>query len=138
MQRIQAGRTKHPSGARLNVAAFDDQARHWARELENAEARRRGEPVERVRPLLARRLGIAPGTFENLRRDRLKGVRAWVYHALRDAYLAERERQHRALLHDIERTKAVCGSADPVVAEVEALVAAEHGTAAPLVDKDWQ
>lgn len=60
------------------MASVDYLTREWVGRLERQEAARLGTDLADARRRVARRLGIAPGTLENLRRGRTKGVRAWI------------------------------------------------------------
>jgi hypothetical protein len=106
----------------MSAATFDEQASYWAREAEDAAARRLGRTVEEVRPILARTFGLSPGTLENLRRQRTKGVRAFVWDACRRAYETERQRQLKAVAHDLQTTAAIAGASDAVVVAISAVL----------------
>lgn len=114
---IHPGRILSP----MNAAAFDDNAMMFARAIEDAEAKRRGMKVKEVRPIVARTIGIPAGTLENLRRARVKGVRAFVFDRLREAYHAELQRQMRHLSDEIERTKPITGPDHSAVRAAEAV-----------------
>lgn len=58
----------------MSAATFEDLARQWVRGLEEDEARASGEPLLVARQSLARKIGVAPGTLENIRRGRLKHI----------------------------------------------------------------
>jgi hypothetical protein len=59
----------------MTSMTFDDVARKWVAELEKAEASRTGLKRDKVRKSLAGKIGIAPGTIENIRRRRIKDFR---------------------------------------------------------------
>jgi hypothetical protein len=88
------------------TAVFVDDARGWARRLEDAEAARRHVPVEDARPIVARKLGIAPGTLTSLRKNRLKDISAAVYAKLNQAVEGLLARELAALEHELHVVKS--------------------------------
>ena len=77
---------------------------------------------------MARRLGTAPGTLENLSRSRLKGVREWLYSKLLSAVVAEVEREIAALNHEHQTLLALGkGRDDRAMQEVVAGLARLRG-----------
>jgi hypothetical protein len=88
-------------GTIVSAVAYLDNAREWARRLEEAEAEKAGLPVEEVRPKVAGRLGIAPGTFTSLRKNRLKSISAYAYDQLNRAVERLLERQLAHLQHEL-------------------------------------
>lgn len=90
----------------VNQAEFatdEDFAAYWVKRLEKQEAARTGRTVTDVRPIIARRVGIAPGTLENLRRGRIKAIKKNVYEWL----LAAADRQLRAEIALLEHERTV-------------------------------
>lgn len=63
----------------IAALAFEDaeRARRGAKVLERIESGRQGS-LEKARPRLAEKLGVAPGTLETLRRGRLKKIDGWL------------------------------------------------------------
>ena len=103
----------------MSVATSDDLARVWADRIERSEARRHGVSLATARKRVADRLGIAPGTLENLSRDRLKGVRQWLFEALKAGVIAEIRREIAAHEHELVALAAdPRGDAGGQVAEV--------------------
>jgi len=92
-------------GTTVSAVAYLDNARDWARRLEEAEAERTGLPVEEVRPRVAGRLGIAPGTFTSLRKNRLKSISAYAYGQINKAVERLLERQLAHLRHELDLTR---------------------------------
>lgn len=90
-------------GEDIQVNAYLDveQARKWARTLEDAEAYRLGIPVAEARGSLAHRLGVSPGTLENLRRLRTKIVPNWMMTRLRTEFVPVLQNQIMRLEHEI-------------------------------------
>ena len=86
----------------MSATTSDRLARDWARKLEDREAARMGVSIGTARKRVASKTGIAIGTLENLRRDRLKGVREWVYKRLQAALVTELRREHQALTNELE------------------------------------
>ena len=96
--------TKHPQPAdKKTMAAVteDDLARGWAAKLEEREQSRTGLSRSLARKRVASRIGVSPGTLENLQRDRIKGVRGWVLSKLRAAALADLQREIEAHQHEL-------------------------------------
>jgi hypothetical protein len=98
---VQPRRTFHPRDGGMTALAFSDDPRDVAKCL---EAHVGGRNV------LARKLGCAPGTLENLQRDRLKAVkRSWLEAKL-EAFLARRiEAEIRRLSHELETYRRTHG-----------------------------
>ena len=92
-------------GTIVSAVAYVDNARDWARRLEDDEAARAGLPVEDARSIVARRLGIAPGTLTSLRKNRLKSISAHVYDTLNRAAARALERQLVQLEHELHLVK---------------------------------
>lgn len=74
-----------------------------------------------ARELAARCSGVAPGTFENLRRGRLKMVTAFVHEQLRAALARELEAEIGALTHELHLVRQ--GAARRGLDEVEEIEA---------------
>lgn len=76
---------------------FDSRASRLLRLLEviESEERRVTRPV--AMKAIAGRIGVAPGTLEGIKRERTKGVRAWVLEKLHAALSAEIGRLQREL-----------------------------------------
>lgn len=108
----------------MSAVDLDQCAATWARELEDREVRRSGVRLAVARDAIARRTTIPAGTLENLRRGRSKGVRAWIFERLRTAYLADLDRQMKALAHETELTKSIAGADHRAVVAIEAVVRA--------------
>lgn len=104
---------------------LDETARRFVRRLEDKEAERRGASIARVRGDVATAVGLAPGTLENLRKSRTKGVRARVYMALRVAMVALLKQELAALLDEFQ---GICADGIPLdvdeAQEVRASIAA--------------
>lgn len=86
---------------KMNATADISTAHYLATSLEDAEARRMGVKVCEARPFVARRLGVAPGTLENIRRLRTKVVPNWVMARIRAAFVAELQAEIQRLEHEV-------------------------------------
>lgn len=84
------------------MSSVDIATRNWAIGLEDRERARSGVPLPIARRAVARRLNIAPGTLENLRRGRIKGVRAWLVERVQSAFVRELELEIARLTHERE------------------------------------
>lgn len=76
---------------------FDSRASRLLRLLEAIESEERGVTRPVAMKTIAGRIGVAPGTLEGIKRERTKGVRAWVLRKLHDALRAEIGRIQREL-----------------------------------------
>ncbi len=68
-------------------------AKGWTTVLEDAEARRTGDPIREARKRVARMLGLSSGTLENLRHRSPKAVATHVYDRLRGGVIRELEKE---------------------------------------------
>ena len=117
--------TEDGSLTHVEFASDEAFASYLVRRLEDKEAKRSGLNVTEVRPIVARRVGIAPGTLENLRRGRIKAIKKHVYEWL----IAAADRELRAEIARLEHERAIlaaqAGSRTAVdLGEVEAHLAA--------------
>lgn len=85
----------------MSNVAFDESAQRWATILEKTEAVRRGGSISEARPIVARRLGVAPGALERLRKGRVKGVRTWLYQRMRALVIEELHAEIRRQEHEL-------------------------------------
>ena len=127
MASIEDGQVSH-----VEFASDEEFAAYWVKRLEKQEADRTGRTVTDVRPTIARRVGIAPGTLENLRRGRIKAIKKNVYEWL----LAAADRQLRAeiALLEHERTiiaKKACSASRRDLRQVDAHMAAARAALSP-------
>ena len=88
----------------------------WTDELEKREAVRRSVSREDARPFLASRLGLLPGTIENIVRKRVKEPRGRVIDAIRAAFIRELESEIRRCEHEIHL--AMQGGSHPAADEI--------------------
>lgn len=88
--------------------ASDEQAGRWLSLLESRE-RSAGKSAPGARATVARRLGVLPGTLENISRGRTKGVRAWIFETLRAAVIRDLEGEIQKLEHELEVAR-LCAS----------------------------
>lgn len=115
----------HLADDKMSVVALDEAARRWAGELEEREARRSGVSRLQARRIVARRTGLAPGTLENIKNRRTKGVRGWVLGVLQAAYVREIENEIARLSHELDMVRlGVLASDGDEILEMEAQRAA--------------
>jgi hypothetical protein len=81
---------------------LDERAIRMTRRIEDAEAKSRGATIAKVRPDIAERAGLLPGTLENLRKGRVKGVAGRIYLLLRRVFIKQLQSELRALLHEFD------------------------------------
>ncbi len=94
-----------------NAMAEASEAMNLANILVQQEVRRSGVKPKRARENVARSLGTAPGTIENLQRNRLKSIAGWLRDALRARVLRELEAEHSRIEHEIGLLQRI--GADP-------------------------
>ncbi|MBB3771478.1 hypothetical protein FHS55_002077 [Angulomicrobium tetraedrale] len=87
---------------RANAFSDEDLASHLVKRLEKKEAEGTGLNITAVRPLVARRVGLSPGTMENLRRGRIKAIKKHVYEWL----LATVDRELASEIRKLETERA--------------------------------
>lgn len=95
-------------GAVSNAASYQDVVT-W---LEDDAAKRMGRPVREVRPILARQMGLAPGTLENVRKGRTKALRGWIERALDAALIKALKHQQARIENELAMAEARCVAAD--------------------------
>lgn len=108
----------------MSAVANVEDARQFARRLEEREAARSGASLTSVRTAVARRMGIAPGTLENLRRGRLKDIRKGIFDSLKAGVIRELEAEMRRCEHELQILRQT--GSDPrsdEIAEVETSLA---------------
>lgn len=96
---------------------------NWAGRLIAREADRSRLDKIAATKAVARHLGLAPGSLENVARGRVKRLTYRITEAIRGAMIRELEREIARLQHDLELARA-CG-ADPrslQVGEIETLL----------------
>lgn len=107
------------------MSALEFTAREWATALETTERKRSGASIPNARRSVARRIGVAPGSLENLSRGRTKGVRAFLYERIRAAFIRECEQELKRLAHELEMARQAGLRVDgDEVGEIEAHFAA--------------
>ena len=72
-----------------------------ARAVEDQEVRRLGVSVTAARSRVANRIGVAPGTLENLRRLRTKIVPNWLMNRIRAEFITSLQLEIQRLEHEI-------------------------------------
>lgn len=91
----------------VNAVADVSTANRLTRRLEDLEAMRQSQPVRVARSSVARRLGVAPGTLENIRRLRTKIVPNWLMARIRAAFVAELHSEIARLEHEIHIARQI-------------------------------
>ncbi|MHB2169939.1 hypothetical protein [Alsobacter sp. R-9] len=96
----------------------------WAGRLIAREAHRSHSDKSIALRTVARRIGLAPGSLENVVRGRAKRLTIGITEAIRGAVVRELEHEIASLNHELQLARA--SGADPrslQVAEIEALLA---------------
>ena len=118
--------TSTPDG-RFDMNAISDVAtvNRLARVIEDQEARRLGIPVTSARSRVANRIGVAPGTLENLRRLRTKIVPNWLMNRIRAEFIAVLQSEIQRLSHEIDIARQTgADHRDDLLASAETQLAA--------------
>lgn len=116
---------RHSSGDEMSIVAIEETARRWASELEVRESKRSGVPIRVARNAVARRMQVPPGTLENLKNRRLKGIRVLVFERIRAAFVREVELDIASLQHELEMARLCRIDADQgQISEMEAHLSA--------------
>jgi arginyl-tRNA synthetase len=84
------------------MVAVDAAVRADLVRLEEIRAARSQTSRKNARKAIARETQIAPGTLENIKNMRTKGVRMWVAQKLRDVLLRELQREMARLQHEYQ------------------------------------
>ena len=106
------------------MSAFDQAVRSDLTRLEDIRAGSLGASVEFARASIARETRIAPGTLENIKRQRTKGVRGWIADTIRGALVRELHREITRLNHELEMLlQRGVDHREPEMAEVQSLIA---------------
>jgi len=108
----------------MNAMTDIDAAHHFAKALENAEAKRLGIRTKEARRVLARRLRTSPGTLENIRRLRTKIVLAWLMSRIRSEFVSLLHAEILRLENEINLARQIGASyCDDSLQEAEAQMA---------------
>ncbi len=92
----------HPENDMSSSAnAYVERARTWAAAIEDSAAKEARASLRVIRPSVAREVGVSPGTLENLRAGRLKGIAAHIYERLQAATLRRLQGEMRRIEHEI-------------------------------------
>jgi len=86
---------------KMNATAEVFSAAADARRLIEGEKRRNSVNADEARNRVASRLGVAPGTLENLLLGRLKGVASYLRDRLRSAVIRQIEGEIKRLEHEL-------------------------------------
>lgn len=113
--------TENPLQGKREMSEAVQEAQKWANALVLRESRGPGD-LPNAMDRIERRYGVARGLIWALRYRPPKDILMGAYLSVRNAYLADCERQKRLLEHEIAITKATLGT-DAEVDEAEALVA---------------
>jgi transposase-like protein len=85
----------------MNAVSDVSTINHLAAVLERSEAHRLGVTESDARKSIARRLGVSPGTLENIRRLRTKVVPNWLMNKVRVELIAVLQLEIQRLEHEI-------------------------------------
>lgn len=91
----------------MNAMSDVSTVNHFTRALENAEARRLGIRITKARGNVAKRIGVSPGTLENLRRLRVKVVPNWLMNKIRSELIAVLQLEIQRLEHEVHLARQI-------------------------------
>ena len=106
----------------LTAAPEQPPERRWTAWLLSRERSVTGRNSEEVRQAVARTLGVAPGTIENLARGRMKGVRKSLSDKIRGAFVHAISTEIAALERELDSARR----ADPALGEDDLLAVEAH------------
>ena len=105
------------------MTAFDQAVRSDLSRLEDIRATRSSSSIAHARASIARETRIAPGTLENIKRSRTKGVRGWIADTIRGALVCELQREIERLNHELQiLLQRGADHREPEMAEVQNLI----------------
>ena len=104
------------------MTCVDTFARDWTSRLQRREIARSEVTKPVARRMVAREIGVSPGTLENIERGRTKGVRGWIVERIKAAVIRELEAEIRGAQHELEVVRQ-CG-VDPRSTAFSAVAAA--------------
>jgi transcriptional regulator with XRE-family HTH domain len=104
----------------MSAVADIDTAQSWTKRLLKYERDRTGQSCGELRASVARRVGVSPGTIENVQRGRIKEPRKSLMDKLRVALVKELQSEvmrHEHEIHILKQTGS--DPRDSKIAEVE-------------------
>ena len=108
----------------MNAMSDVSTVNRFARSLEDSEARRLGIKTTEARSRIAGRIGISPGTLENLRRMRTKVVPSWLMNRVRAELVSVLQSEIQRLEHEINIARQIgADHRDDVLASAETSLA---------------
>lgn len=108
----------------MNAMSDISTVNQFATTLEDAEARRLGINTAAARKKIASRLGISPGTLENIRRLRTKVVPNWLMNKVRLELILVLQSEIQRLEHEVYIARqAGSDHRDDALASAEAYLA---------------
>lgn len=109
----------------MNAMSDVSTVNRFARRLEDAEARRLGIKTVEARYRIAGRIGVSPGTLENIRRLRTKIVPNWLMSRIRAELISVLQTEMRRLEHEIQLARQIGSDhRDDALASAETQLAA--------------
>jgi hypothetical protein len=111
-------------GDRMSSAAVMEEARSHARSLVRRERLCVGS-MPRAHASIASKLGVGPGTLENIVKGRVKRLDSWIRDKLKALLIRELEAEIKRLTHELETARRSGARLDSQqVGEIEAHLAA--------------
>jgi hypothetical protein len=91
----------------MNAMTDISTVNRFARSLEDSEARRLGITTSKARVRVASRIGVSPGTLENLRRLRTKVVPNWLMNKVRAELVSVLQLEIQRLEHEVNVARQI-------------------------------
>ena len=108
----------------MNAMSDVSTVNRFTRALEDTEARRLGIKTVEARERIASKIGISPGTLENLRRMRTKIVPNWLMNRVRQELISVLQSEIQRLEHEVTICRQIGQDhRDDLLAEAETSLA---------------
>lgn len=128
---MASNRDGYVESTKMNAITDVSLVNHYTRTLEDAEARRLGVTTSAARRRIASRIGVSPGTLENIRRLRTKIVPNWLMNKVRAELIAVLQLEIRKLEHEVNLARQSGSNyRDDTLASAETQLAAARETLA--------
>ena len=94
-------------GKPMNAVSDISTVNRFASALEDSEARRLGINIPAARRRIAGRIGVSPGTLENIRRLRTKIIPSWLMNKVRAELVSVLQLEIQRLEHEVHLARQI-------------------------------
>jgi len=91
----------------MNAVSDISTVNRFASALEDSEARRLGINIPAARRRIAGRIGVSPGTLENIRRLRTKIIPSWLMNKVRAELVSVLQLEIQRLEHEVHLARQI-------------------------------